>query len=309
LRDLLNELVAKGSQENTKCYGNMIRKAVVPAAGLGTRLLTATKEQPKEMLPIFSADDGGLLCLKPMVQQIFEQLFDFGIREFYFVVGRGKRAIQDHFTPDRPFVQRLSAQAKNRQVQQLESFYKRVDDSTIVWVNQPDPKGFGDAVLHAERLVDGKHFLVHAGDTYIISRRETIAARLTQAQAKGHAAATLTLKNVKDPRQYGVANVSKADKETLEVKKVVEKPSKPTSKLAIMPVYIFSPIIFDALRMTPREKGGELQLTDSIQKLIETGHKVQAIKLRPNDVRLDIGTPENYREALELSYRNVSAGK
>jgi UTP--glucose-1-phosphate uridylyltransferase len=148
------------------------------------------------------------LCLKPIVQQIFEQLFDFGVRDFYFIVGRGKRAVQDHFTPDRGFVQRLSSQAKSNQALQLETFYKRIDASTIVWVNQPDPKGFGDAVLQAERLVDGESFFVHAGDTYIISRKQTVAARLLGAHANSHADAVLTIKDVEDPRQYGLASVT-----------------------------------------------------------------------------------------------------
>ena len=87
-------------------------KAVIPVAGLGTRLLTATKVQPKEMLPVF-AKEGGELCIKPLVQLVFEQLFDFGIREFCFVVGRGKRAIEDHFTPDSDYLKRLTVRDKS----------------------------------------------------------------------------------------------------------------------------------------------------------------------------------------------------
>jgi UTP--glucose-1-phosphate uridylyltransferase len=158
-------------------------------------------------------------------------------------------------------VQRLSSQAKSNQASLLESFYKRVDDSTIVWVNQPDPRGFGDAVLQAERLVKGERFFVHAGDTHIISRKQTIAARLREAHANSNADAVLTIKEVKDPRQYGVAEVYWAAGENLKFKKVVEKPSKPSSKLAIMPVYIFTRTIFEALKMAPPRKGGEVQLT------------------------------------------------
>lgn len=289
--------------------GPMIRKAVVPAAGLGTRLLSATKEQPKEMLPIFVTSQDGSLCLKPMVQQIFEQLFDLDIREFYFIVGKEKRAIEDHFTPDREFISRLNSHGKNSQAQELESFYKKIEASTIVWVNQPEPKGFGDAVLQAERLIRDEPFLVHAGDTYIISNAPAIPVRLAEAHTRNQAQATLTIQEVEDPRQYGVAEVSEMSGGILDVKRVEEKPTRPTTKLALMPIYIFNPTIFNALRATKADKGGELQLTDAIQKLIETGHKVQAVKLRADDIRLDIGTPETYWEALQLSHRHALSKK
>jgi UTP--glucose-1-phosphate uridylyltransferase len=284
-----------------------IRKAVIPAAGLGTRLLSATKEQPKEMLPMFAANEDGILCLKPMVQQIFEQLFDFGVREFYFIVGKGKRAIEDHFTPDLEYVRRLNNHGRNSQALQLESFYARIQASTIVWVNQPEPRGFGDAVLQAKRLIGEESFLVHAGDTLINSRTETISERLTKAYTKTRAEATLALQEVEDPRQYGVAEILETPDGNLNVKRLVEKPAEPTSKLAIMPLYIFKPTVFEALESTPPGKGGEIQLTDAIQKLIDTGHKVQAIELRDDDVRLDIGTPETYWEALELSHRYATS--
>lgn len=281
----------------------MIRKAVVPVAGLGTRLLSATKEQPKEMLPVFSLSKDGTLCLKPLVERIFDQLFDFGVREFYFIVGRGKRTIQDHFTLDREFVRRLDATGKDSQAVQLESFYKRIESSTIVWVNQPEPKGFGDAVLQAEPLVGLEPFLVHAGDAYIISERQTIAARLAEAHAEGEAEATLTIRKVRDPRHYGVVEVSNSHEEKIRVTQAVEKPEQPTSRLAIMPLYVFNPTIFEALRATAPGKGGEIQLTDAIQRLIETGCNVQAIMLQADDIRLDIGTPETYWEALQITYR------
>src|ERR1700740_1182153 len=108
-------------------------KAVIPVAGLGTRLLTATKVQPKEMLPVF-ARESGELCIKPLVQLVFEQLFDFGIREFCFVVGRGKRTIEDHFSPDDDYLKRLSTVDKEPSsvrkaavASALEKFYRRID--------------------------------------------------------------------------------------------------------------------------------------------------------------------------------------
>ena len=280
---------------------HLIRKTVVPAAGLGTRLMSATKEQPKEMLPLFAASEQGAMCLKPIVQQIFEQLFDFGLREFYFIVGRGKRAIEDHFAPDHRFVDRLNTLGKGRQV--LEAFYRRIEESCIIWVNQPEPKGFGAAVLQAEPLVDGQSFLVHAGDTCIISGTQPILERLMLAHATGEAEATLAIQEVPDPRQYGVAEVRASGEGLFHVKAVVEKPAEPKSGLAIMPLYIFNPPIFGAVRATPPGDRGEIELTDAIQNMIDNGMRVQAVKLLEDDIRLDIGTPESYWEALELSHR------
>jgi UTP--glucose-1-phosphate uridylyltransferase len=280
----------------------MIEKVVIPAAGLGTRLLSATKEQPKEMLPIFARDHHGNTCVKPIVQLIFEQLFDFGLRRFYFIVGRQKRALEDHFTPDSEFVARLDHAGKNSQAGELEHFYRQVKESTLLWVNQPAPLGFGHALLQARPFISDEPFLVHAGDTYIISEPAAVLKRLVNEHAKSSADATLTLEEVQDTSQYGVAEVV-SHKEGLSVQRVEEKPAKPKSNLAIMPLYVFQPSIFEALGNTHADKGGEIQLTDAIQRLIDTGHTVQAIELQKSDLRFDIGTPETYWEALELSHR------
>ena len=253
------------------------------------------------MLPVFALGEDGKLCLKPMVQLIFEQLHGCGLRHFYFIVGRGKRMIQDHFAPDREFVRRLRVHGKNAQAAQLESFYTKLSDSNIVWVDQPAPRGFGDAVMRAESLVAGESFLVHAGDAYIRSPMEPLPARLIHAHSKNRAQATLTVKRIKDPRQYGVAEVSGT--RVFDVTRVQEKPSRPKSKFAIMPIYIFTHTIFDALRVTKPGVGGEIQLTDAIQGLINKGLKVQAVNLYRNDFRLDIGTPETYWETLDFAYR------
>lgn len=275
---------------------------MIPAAGLGTRLLSATKEQPKEMLPIFTGGADGTLCLKPMLQQIFEQLFDSGMRYFYFIVGREKRAIEDHFTPDRDLIERLNRQNRSSQVRYLQGFYHRIEASTIVWVNQPAPKGFGDAVLRTERLLDEESFMVHAGDTCIVSATHSFHQRLTRTHKASDAEATLSITNVKDPRSYGVVYVGRREGENYYVKAVVEKPEQPTTRLAIMPVYVFKQSIFDALRVTPVGKGGEIQLTDAIQELIDRGHRIRAVKLRADEIPLDIGTPEKYWETLRVTH-------
>src|SRR2546428_13730545 len=110
----------------------MLRKAVIPAAGMGTRLLSVTKEQPKEMLPVFARATNGDLCLKPIVQLIFEQLYSVGFRDFCFIVGRGKRAIEDHFTPDLSFISKLVNKDLDSDNVELQTFYKKSNDSTLV---------------------------------------------------------------------------------------------------------------------------------------------------------------------------------
>jgi len=286
----------------------VLRKAVVPAAGLGTRLLPITKELPKEMLPLFFKGKGGRLCLKPVLQAVFEQLYDVGFREFCFIVGRGKRAIADHFTSDPHFLEVLRRDAKDEQAKDLVEFYGKVDISSVVFVSQPEPKGFGDAVLKAKPFVL-ENFLVHAGDTYIISPEHSHLVRLFKLHEELGADATFIVQEVEDPKQYGVMKGKELRENVYEVEEVVEKPQKPATNLAVMPIYVFNPVIFKALEVTRPGKGGEVQLTDGIQKLIEWGLRVVAVKLEPEEVRLDIGNPESCWEALSLSYRHYEGMK
>jgi len=285
----------------------MIRKVVVPAAGLGTRLFPATKEQPKEMLPIFSKLSNGGVGVKPLLQMVFEQLYDFGFREFCFVVGRGKRSIEDHFTPDHNSVAMLKNRRKNDQALDLDGFYTKLKTSTIVWVNQPEPKGFGDAVLMAQPFVQNELCLVHAGDTYIISKNSEHLKLLMRVYERLNADAVFLVQEIEDPRQHGVIKAKEVEKGVYKVETAIEKPEKPPTNLAIMPIYVFHPVIFEALERTNLGKGGEIQLTDAIKKLIELGLNVCAVQLSHNDVRLDIGSPETYWEALSLSHRHFTA--
>ncbi len=277
---------------------------MITVAGLGTRLLPATKEQPKEMLPIFAQGADGQTCLKPLLQLIFEQLYDIGFREFYFVTGRGKRIIEDHFTQDYGYITFLKSKGRLSQALDLEAFYAKLDDSTIVWVSQSEPKGFGDAVLRVQSIVGKEKFLVLAGDTYIISSRGLHVRRLIESQSEIRAEAMLLVKEVDDPRQHGVVELEEMQSGFYRVKLAVEKPKEPISKVAIMPAYVFHPIVFKALEQVAPGIGGEIQLTDAIQTIIDWGHKVCAIKLKPDEVRLDVGTPEAYWEALNVSYEH-----
>jgi UTP--glucose-1-phosphate uridylyltransferase len=280
----------------------LLTKAVIPAAGLGTRLLSATKEQPKEMLPVFSTTTSGELCLKPIVQLVFEQLHQAGFREFCFIVGKEKRAIEDHFTPDHAYVSKLQKMGKTGASDDLNVFYDMIEQSTLVWINQPEPRGFGDAVLKAKSFVGADSFLVHAGDSYIQSPNSRHLERLRSASETSKADVAFLAQRVQDPRRYGVVEGTQESEGVVHVTRLVEKPQKPASNLAIMPVYAFNSIILKALEVTPIGLAGEIQLTDGIQKIIEWKLAVRALELEKGDIRLDIGSPELYWEAQNLSY-------
>jgi UTP--glucose-1-phosphate uridylyltransferase len=145
-----------------------LRKVVIPAAGLGTRLLPATKAQPKEMLPLF-VHVGGQTMLKPLLHVVFERLYEEGFREFCFITGRGKRAIEDYFTTDNGAVKALGKSGGGVVAREMMRFYRMVDKAQIVWLNQPEPRGFGDAVHRAYAFTGDEPFLLHNGDTYIHS--------------------------------------------------------------------------------------------------------------------------------------------
>jgi len=279
----------------------MIRKAVIPAAGLGTRLLPVTKELPKEMLPIFVRGSDGSLLLKPMMQQIFEELYDVGFREFCFIVGRGKRSIEDHFTPDYDFVSYLKTK-NNMSAYELEEFYEKISDSTLVFTNQPKPKGFGDAILKAKSFTGDDPFLVHAGDDLILSKNSYLK-RLISIFEKLKGEAVFLVEQVDDPRKYGVILGEEIDDSLYRVDEIVEKPKAPPSNLAVVAVYMFSSKIFASLETTGFDESGELQLTDAIQGLISEGSKVYALELGMKEKRVEIGTPDSYWKALTTTYQ------
>jgi len=281
----------------------MIRKVVIPAAGSGTRLFPVTKEQPKEMLPIFTKTTQGELMVKPVVQRVFEELYDAGLREFCFVAGRGKRGIEDHFMSDPNCIRTLEGMGKYGQAIDLERFYNKLETSTVMWVNQPQPKGLGNAVLMAQPFVQKESCLVHAGDSYIMSDNKDYAKRLLEVFERFNADAAFIVLEIEKPKQYGIVEGEEIEQGYIKVQSVVEKPENPKTNLAIMAMYVFQPIIFKALELTNPGKNGEIQLTDAIQKLVDWGLKVYAVKLDKGYKHLDIGSPERYWEALELSYR------
>lgn len=281
----------------------MIGKAVITAAGLGTRLLSVTKSQPKEMLPVFAKTKEGSVCMKPIVQLVFEELYEAGFREFCFVVGRGQRTIRDHFTPDSSLLSILDSRKKNGLAKELEAFYEMVEQSRIQWVTQPEPKGFGDAVLRTESFVEDDSFVVHAGDNFFMSNDLDHLKHLLNASQSLKSHAAFLVQEVQDPRSYGVVEVAERSDGLFRISHAIEKPESPASKLAIMPVYVFQTTIFGALRGAGRGYGGELQLTDGIQRLIESGVGVYGIRVNSDAVRLDVGCPDSFLEAQVQSYR------
>jgi UTP--glucose-1-phosphate uridylyltransferase len=271
----------------------MIKKIVIPAAGLGTRLLPITKEIPKEMMPLFFKNKNGEVIVKPLIQTIYEKFFNFGLREYCIIVGRQKRTIEDHFTSNEDILKNLKKGVKYRK--DLEEFYTKLNKSKIFWINQLSAKGFGDAVKYAESFVGNDDFLVTAGDT-LLPTGDKIIKKLLNSKLKGKNDAILLLKKVSDPRRFGVAVVKK-HKNSFQVINVEEKPKKPKSNLSIVAVYRFKPSIFKALDAVKNDKK-ELQLTSGIQKLIDWGGNVSAIILDEKDQVIDIGTTESYIETI-----------
>ncbi|MBS7609834.1 NTP transferase domain-containing protein [Candidatus Bathyarchaeota archaeon] len=284
----------------------MIRKVIIPAAGLGTRLLTATKEMPKEMLPVFAKGLNGQILAKPMLQLIFEQLYDVGFREFCFIVGRGKRAAEDHFNKDTSFIRYLHSKGKEDLSRELEVFYRKLDESVIVFINQPEPRGFGDAVYRAKSFVQGKPFLVHAGDDIVLSEKGSHITRLIRVFKGMNADIAFLVERVGNPRTYGVITGVKIDPYIYKVTDIVEKPRAPPSNIAVVAIYVFHNKIFKAIEQIRSYEAGETQLTDAIKHLILDGCKVYAVELLPGEKRIDIGTPESYWEALKYTFSMCS---
>jgi UTP--glucose-1-phosphate uridylyltransferase len=274
-------------------------KSVITAAGRGVRLLPATKEMPKEMMPIFYKNNGQRI-LVPMLQFIFEKLYGINIRDYCFVVGREKRSIEDHFTPDYGYLKELSG--KNREL--ISEFYEKLENSHLIWVNQNKPMGFGDSVIRTEKYVGHDDFVVHAGDVSIIGGPNYPIKRLIDTAKKDPSiSCVLICKKVTDPSRYGVPSFTKISKSLFLVDSVEEKPEHPKSNFGILPLYYFKPKIFDCLKKIKRGRGNEFQLTDAIQKLIDYGEKVVSITLNNNEFEIDVGTVESYRVAQQITYK------
>jgi UTP--glucose-1-phosphate uridylyltransferase len=271
--------------------GRSIRKAVIPVAGAGNRLLPATKSQPKEMLPVGR---------KPTVQYVVEELAEAGITQILFVTGRKKESIEDHFDRDPDLERRLTGADDD-----LLSDVDTTSGLKFFYTRQSAPIGSADAVRQAEQFVGDEPFVVAFGDTIIRSEgRQSLLQRMIQAHLQRDAACTLSVEEVllEDTHRYGVvapAEGGAPDGEPFLLQGLVEKPDKAVapSRLAIAPRYIFERSIFGAIGATLPGRGGDLWLTDSISLLLRQGRSVQALRLGPTERRYDIGTFESYFKA------------
>ena len=279
-----------------------VTKIVITAAGKGTRLLPFTKEMPKEMMPIFSKSFSENTVVTPLLQYIFEQLYSMNFRDYCFIVRKEKKSLQNHFKINKLYLQDLPKNYRKVMI----DFFKKIDKSRIIWLNQTKPLGFGHAVKQAEKYVGKEDFIVHAGDATILSNSKHPILRLMDVAKKNpDAKAILLCKRVKDSKRYGVPTVKKLSRDLFIVQEVIEKPKKPKSKLGIMPLYYFKPEIFSSLKKIKPGIGGEFQLTDAIQDLINKKEKVLAIILNKNEEEVDVGTTESFRAAQDITFRKA----
>ena len=277
-----------------------IGKAVITAAGSGSRLLPFSKETPKEMLPYCARARDGRLILKPILEVVYESLHDHGYRKFCFVVGRGKRSIEDYFLVD--------DSAKYSTNSDLQDFYKKVRSSHIMYVQQSSPRGFGDAVLKAKLFAGKDSFLLHAGDDVILSPDNGHIQRLEDAFFSNGADIALLVGRVERPEQYGIIEGRGIGDGLFRVEHLEEKPRRPKTNLAVIATYIFKPSIFCELERVEPDRNGEIQLTDAIGSLAANG-KCVAVELGAAEKRIDVGTPESYvaciRDSFDISRSNT----
>ncbi len=266
--------------------------AVIPVAGLGTRLLPATKSQPKEMLPVGR---------KPVVQYVVEELAANGIRRALFVTGPGKDSIENHFDIDEALIDFLRRTGREELLADL--MFER-HGMHYAYVRQRRQLGLGHAVLCAEPFVGTQPFVVALGDSIIgLHARSSVVRRMVDVfESHRETAAVIAFEHVPplDVHRYGIA---KPDEELVDgvftLADIVEKPEpdEAPSTLAVAARYVFRPVIFDALRRTEPGKGGEIQLTDAIRELIRGGHLVVGVNLPPAERRYDIGNFASYFSA------------
>ena len=281
-----------------------MKTAVITTGGLGTRIATITKSCPKTMLPVYAKSEyDNDYLLKPIIEIIFENLYDYGFRKFCIIVSSNyKSVIKNHLTHDLSFIKLLSKRNHyhdKRFGKTLSRLSKKIEKCEVHWINQDTPMGFGHALLSAKKFVRNDDFLLHAGDAYFPDY--TFLPKLTDLfQKNPDVACGLLLESKKLLEGYGIAEVSKKNSENIVIG-VEEKPKKPKSNLVILPMYIFKSNIFDALQETSNGYNKELQVTDAIGVLINKNEKVVALKMKQK--WFDIGTPQRYFNALNYSYK------
>ncbi|MBV0895421.1 UTP--glucose-1-phosphate uridylyltransferase GalU [Microbacterium sp. NC79] len=264
-------------------------KAVIPAAGLGTRFLPATKAMPKEMLPVVD---------KPAIQYVVEEAVQAGIEDVLVIIGRNKNSISDHFDAMPELETKLIDKGDDARLQRVQHSSELAD---IHFVRQGEPKGLGHAVLRARAHVGNSAFAVLLGDDLIDERNPLLPSMIAEHERRG--ASVIALMEV-DPdhiHMYGAAAVEATDNpDVVKVTGLVEKPAKEDapSNLAVIGRYVLTPEIFDVLEVTKPGKGNEIQLTDALQVLAADpdGPGVYGVILRGR--RYDTGDRVDYIKAI-----------
>jgi UTP--glucose-1-phosphate uridylyltransferase len=267
-----------------------VRKAVIPAAGLGTRFLPATKAMPKEMLPVVD---------KPAIQYVVQEAVSAGLKDVLMITGRNKRALEDHF--DRVPVTEALLEAKG-DTERLAAVQHATELGEIHYVRQGDPKGLGHAVLRAKTHVGDEPFAVLLGDDLIDERDELLTTMMEVQQQTGGSVVALIEVDPSQISSYGAADIEQIDGQAhVRVKHLVEKPSveEAPSNLALIGRYVLHPSVFEVLEETAPGRGGEIQLTDALQTLAARdgeGGGVYGVVFRGR--RYDTGDKLSYLKAI-----------
>lgn len=266
-----------------------IRKAVIPAAGFGTRFLPQTKAMPKEMLPIVD---------KPVIQYVVEEVVASGIKDIIVVTGANKRAIEDHFdTPNEDLVKNLMAGGKT---ELLDSIRKLAEMANFIYIRQKGAYGNGTPVLSAEPAIEDEPFAVIWGDEFIYSDPPRLKQMIDVHDKYGGAViSAVRIPKKEDLSRYGIADVEEVEGNVFKIKKIVEKPNPEDapSNLATHGAYILPPEIFDILRNQKPGVGGEIYLPEAIDSLIKTGYPVYAVEIK-NGRYFDTGNKIEYMKTV-----------
>jgi UTP--glucose-1-phosphate uridylyltransferase len=236
----------------------LVRKAVIPAAGMGTRFFPITRAQPKEMLPVVD---------KPVIQYVVEEAIMSGIEDILIITGKGKRAIEDHFDVSCELSRRLIQKNDKVLMEQEKNLSSMAD---IHYIRQKDQKGLGDAVLHAEKHCDDEPFAVLLGDTITVSSSKTCTTQMIDAFEKYRktiiAVEPVPLDKIGD---YGIIDGEFLEEGVYRIKDIVEKPSREEapSNLGAIGRYVLTPDVFDLLRQTEPGHSDEIQLTDALRRM------------------------------------------
>ncbi|MDH0371351.1 UTP--glucose-1-phosphate uridylyltransferase GalU [Comamonas aquatica] len=277
-----------------------VRKAVFPVAGLGTRFLPATKASPKEMLPVVD---------KPLIQYAVEEAYEAGIRDMIFVTGRSKRAIEDHFDTAYELENELENAGKHAMLELVRSIAPA--DMNCLFVRQPRSLGLGHAVLCAEPLVGQEAFAVILADDLMRGTQggPGVMKQMVDAFAKqGRSLLAVQEVPLEHTKRYGIVKGEPAGGPLLRIDEIVEKPApeKAPSRMGVAGRYVLTPRIFDEIRNQPQGVGGEIQLTDAIERLMahETVYAFQYA-----GKRYDCGSKEGFLEAtVELALQHPDVG-